>query len=615
MNREEKARNEEVKIEEAKNEEALKSLEPDAWAQEDDDLAALKAKRARKLSVVALLLVLAVATAAVAGVLSGGGFFRWFRGITKGSALVTIESPSPSWDLTAIFGDADEAEDVLNALLSEVNEALNQGRIPDEDSLDQMLRTAERLLVYATLIRDSDLGNARAKAFQTSVDALINKVTRLSYTPHSADEGPSIVELSGIYERIYQSFDHSYGAAFGEDPALFSEDVSRRYKAFEKWTRDQAAAAEVYADIYEGKVIFDNYLALMYGETEAADAFISQDRFSTAAFAQLSTMTHQNLALNHRWVALKAELLGMEGPLRFSDLFVGSFIGEEPLSVSEAEVFMNQALQPLPDTGREVVGRAFSEKWIDFYPREDKYEGAYTYGAYESHPYLLLNYTGTPDSLAELAHELGHAVHMTISAQNQPFDTYYADVTASEFAASVTELLFHEYCLAQAGNKEEKLTALAGYLDFLSATYFDQMMATEFEVEAHRMSLAGEDLSAASLRALWNELMTAYMGPDYEITELDGYDWVSYPHLYWDFYMYNYATGIVAAYPVASGLLRDDPKARDHWNRIMAAGGSLTGAELMAEAGFNYESEDLYKNFFERWTALMDELEFLLDAS
>lgn len=610
MNREEDAQNKE-----AQNEEALKSLELDDWAQEDGDLAALKAKRARKLSVVALLLVLAVAAAAVAGVLSGGGFFRWFRGITKGSAPITIESTSPSWDLTAIFGDMDEAEGVLNALLSEVNEALNHGRIPDEASLDQMLRTAERLQVYGTLIRDADLSNARAKAFQTSVDALFNKVTRLSYTPHLADEGPSIVELSGIYERIYQSFDHTYGAAFGEDPALFSEDASRRYKAFEKWTQDQAAAAEVYADIYEGKVSFDNYLALMYGETEAVEVFISQDRFSTAAFAQLSTMTHQNLALNHRWVALKAELLGVGGPLKFSDLFVSSFSMEEALGVSDAETFMNQALWPLPDAGREVVARAFSEKWIDFYPREDKYEGAYTYGAYESHPYLLLNYTGTPDSLAELAHELGHAVHMTISAQNQPFDTYYADVAASEFAASVTEFLFHEYRLAKAGNKDEKLAALAGYLDFLSATYFDQMMATEFEVEAHRMSLVGEDLSAASLRQLWNKLMTAYMGPEYEITELDGYDWVSYPHLYWEFYMYNYATGILAAYPVASGLLKDDPTAKDHWNRIMAAGGSLTGAELMAEAGFDFESEDLYKSFFERWTALMDELEFLLDAS
>ena len=326
-------------------------------------------------------------------------------------------------------------------------------------------------------------------------------------------------------------------------------------------------------------------------------------------------MTDENLPLNHRWMALKARMLGVEGPLRFSDLFINAFEMEEDYSVPQGEVLIKQALQPLPDMGRAVVDRAFVENWIDYYPREDKVAGSYTYGAYDAHPFVLLNYSGTAESLAALSHELGHAVHMTLSAQNQPFEIYYADIAASELAASVTEILFHEYHLAQADGREEKLAALVGYLDFLSSTYFDQMRVTEFEIEAHRMSQSGEDLSARSLGQLWNALMAAYSGPDYEITALDGYDWVSYPHLYWDFYMYNYATGILAAYPIASGLLSGDSVARSRWTRIMTAGGALSGAELMAEAGFDFESEDLYKSFFKRWTTLMDELEFLLDES
>lgn len=590
----------------------------EAWENDDNVLAALKAKRARRMRVIALLLVLAVTTAAVAGVLSGGGFFRWFRSIIQTKEPVTIESSAPTWDLTAIFEDMDEAESTLNALQSKVyeaDEAYIQGRALDESSLDQMLRTAERLQVYGMMVRDADLSDARAKAFETSVEALVNKVIRLADMPILEKEGPSIYELSGVYERIYKSFDHSYGAVFGEDPSLFSEDAQRRYKAFEKWTQDQAAAAEVYADIYEGKVNFDNYLASLYGESEALGAVLNQDGFSQAAFAQLDAMTDENLALNHRWMAVKARMLGIEGPLRFSDLFVNAFEMEEELSVPQGEALIKQALQPLPDIGQSVVERAFDEAWIDYYPREGKAVGSYTYGAYDAHPFLLVNFSGTTESLAALSHELGHAVHMTLSAQNQPFEIYYADIAASELAASVTEILFHEYHLAHAEGREEKVAALAGYLDFLSSTYFDQMRMTEFEIEAHRMSQSGEDLSARSLGQLWNKLMAAYSGPYYEITALDGYDWVAYPHLYWDFYMYNYATGILAAYPIASGLLNGDAVARSRWTRIMTAGGALSGPELMMEAGLDFESEDLYKSFFKRWTSLMDELEFLLDES
>ena len=583
------------------------------------ELEALKVRRTKRLKRVAWILVLAVTAGSVAGVLSGGAFSRWFHAKTQSGAAFVVEDTEPTWDLSPVYSGLEEAEEVLASLQGEVSLILNGETAADEASLDRIMRTAERLQVYATLMRDADLGNAEAKAFQTSVDTLVNKVTRLSQGASVSESGPSIFELSGAYERIYQSFSHSYGVEFGEDPDLFSENEDRRYKAFRRWVALQEPSAEVFADIYEGKVGFNNYLALTYGENQASEAYLAMDEFTPEAFEQLMSMTEQHLALNHRWIALRAELLGLNGSMRFSDLFMelpqGSDEAEAVIGVDQASQYMQRVLSALPDAGQTVVKRAFDEGWIDFYPRADKYDGAYTYGAYESHPYLFLNFTGNSDSLEELSHELGHAVHMTLSAQSQPFDTYYPDVAASEWAASVTEILYHEDRVNRAETRGDKIAALANYLDFLSSTYFDQMLATEFEIESHRMAQAGEDLSGESLKDLWRSLTVKYMGSAYEITELDGYDWVSYPHLYWDFYMYKYATGIAAGAPLARGLLSGQPGAADSWARLMTAGGSASGAALMAEAGFDFESEEIYKSFFYHWSELMDELELLVNAS
>jgi oligoendopeptidase F len=583
------------------------------------DLEVLKIRRTKRLKRVAWILVLAVTAGALFGILSGGAFGRWFHAKTQPGEAFVVEASDPTWDLSSVYSGPEEAKQALETLQNEVDLALSQPAGVDVESLDRIMRTADRLQVYATLMRDADMSNAETKAFQTSVDALVNKVMRLSQGASASESGPSIFELAGAYERIYQSFSHSYGVEFGEDPDLFSENADRRYKAFRRWVASQEPSAEVFADIYEGKVGFDNYLALMYGEAEAVDAYLAMDEFSPEAFDQLVSMTEQHLVLNHRWIALRGELTGLSGAMRFSDLFMdlpqGSDEAEAEVSIDQAGLYMQRVLSALPDAGQTVVKRAFDEAWIDFYPRADKYDGAYTYGAYESHPFLLLNFTGNSDSLEELAHELGHAVHMTLSSQSQPFDTYYADVAASEWAASVTEMLYHEDRVDRAESKSEKIAALANYLDFLSSTYFDQMLATEFEIESHRMAQAGEDLSAESLKDLWRNLTAKYMGPAYEVTDLDGYDWVSYPHLYWDFYMYKYATGLIAGVPLTHSLLNDQSGAADNWMRLMTAGGSKSGAVLMAEAGFDFESEEIYKSFFFHWSELMDELELLVNAS
>ena len=576
------------------------------------ELEAMKARRAMRLKWVAVFLVLVIAAGALVGVLSGGAFSRWFqkpgRLLERGSS----SSRGPEWDLTVMYTSLEAARVVLNEAVKEVEVALAEGAAPEAQVMERLLRTAEGLRVYGTLLRDGDLSDPEAKAFLTSAEALGKKVMRLKDRP---GEGPSIFELSGSYERIFESFRHQYGIEFGNDPNLYSENPVKRQKAFEAWVSSLKPSAEVMADLYEGKVGFNNYLAAMYGEAGALEAFMLLDGVPPKAYRQLQSATEAQLGLNHRWMAVKARLMGIKSGLKLSDLYAPLPLTRQSFTFSQAKTEVLAALAPLPEEGQVILRRAFDEGWMDYVPRQNKFVGAYTYGAYGFHPFLLLNFDGTPDSVAELAHELGHAVHLSMSSQYQPYETYFSDVSAAELAATLTEVLYHEYRLAGAGSREEKVAALAGYLDFLSTSYFDQMLATEFEVAAHHMAQKGEDLSATSLSELWRNLMSKYLGPAYSVTSLDGYEWMNYPHLYWDFYMYKYAFGVVAGSPMAKALLEGDAQAREAWMDIMKAGGSVSGSVLMAEAGYDLTSEDLYKSFFERWSELLEELEFLLNAS
>jgi oligoendopeptidase F len=319
--------------------------------------------------------------------------------------------------------------------------------------------------------------------------------------------------------------------------------------------------------------------------------------------------------LHHRWIELKRQMLGLKNGMRLSDLSAPLPGDGEIYKVETSRAVVDAAFQTLPASCRNVVQRAFDERWIDFFPKEDKYTGAYTYGAYDVHPFLLLNYHEDSESVAELAHEMGHAIHMTLGAEAQPFAIYSGDVLISELAATVTEILFHEHQLKSAVTEKQRLAALSQYLEFFSGTFFDQMLATEFELKAHEMSEVGEDLSAESLKTLWSGLTGEYYGQAYEVTSLDGYDWMRYQHLYWELYMYKYATGLVAGYPLAMAIDSGDQDAAGAYLRLLSAGGSKTGAELLKEEAFDFTSEDLYKSFFDRYRELLDELELLVDAA
>lgn len=595
------------------------NLLPDFNTDEEEDgeaLEHLKRRRVGRLKAIAFLLVLAMVTAAAVGIFSGGGIGRWLRGVIQPKGQMSESYQQPTWNLSDLYASLEDARDALGAVKLETGHYLSKGESVTSGDLERIQRTSERLLVYATLLRDSDLSDSDAKAFKAAADALVRQVMRLEDADHPGGGGDlSFYELSGHYEDIYSSFIFQYGIEFGSQPGMYSSNSDQRYQAFQAWIGDIKPSAEVLADIFEGKVKYDNYLARMYGDQDALETFLRMDGFNRTEFERLRRTTHLNLALNHRWIALKGQLVGVQKQMRFSDLYQPLPQVYEDLQVDQARAIIESALKPLPEDGIRVVRRAFEEAWIDYGPRENKYDGAYTYGSYEVHPYLLLNFDGSASGVAVMAHEMGHAVHLVLSAESQSFNTYYADVMMSELAATVTEVLCHEEVLKRANTRKQKIAALAGYLDFMSTTFFDQMLATEFEIEAHQMAEDGMDLSAVSLQASWSRLMSQYLGPAYEVTALDGYDWMLYPHLYWNFYMYKYATGAAAGYPLAIGLIQGDTAAVSLWLELMRAGGSKTGPELLLDADMNFDSEEIYKSFFERWEELLTELELLMNAS
>lgn len=591
-------------------------VDQDSEPQDNEDLLEAQPILVRRKSwfrVISVMIILALLLASVFGILSGGAFSRLFQ---SKAPLVSTDS---TWQLSDLYSDVTSANDMVAALCAEVDylekDQIFPVVIPQSD-YERIQRTAERLLVYATLKLDTALGDSEAKALNASVHALIKKVALLQGSEALNVEGmPSLYEISGIYEDIYDSFKFQYGVEFGGDPDLTSMNAGTRFNAYKKWVQSAKPSAEVMADIYEGKVKFNNYMARVFGETGALENFLWMDSFSMESFSLLQSQTTEALPLNHRWMTLKRRLLDLKGAIRYSDQAAPWPSEEERYTIDTGRLVVEAALKPLPEACLAVIRNAFEARWIDYYPREDKYNGAYTYGAYEVHPYLLLNFRGNTESLSELAHEMGHAIHLTLSAASQPFETYNGDVLISEMAAAVTELLYHEYQLKQADTEEQRLVALTHYIDFMSATYFDQMLATAFELKTHEMSESGQDLSAESLSVLWRSLTQTYYGNAYEITELDGYDWMHYQHLYWELYMYKYAVGIVAGYPLAMSIADGNQDALDAYERILSAGSSELGTELLFSEGIDFSTDENYKIFFERYRELLNELESLMDET
>jgi oligoendopeptidase F len=289
---------------------------------------------------------------------------------------------------------------------------------------------------------------------------------------------------------------------------------------------------------------------------------------------------------------------------------------DKQYSVDAAEKNILQALAPLGPDYAAGAGRAFSDRWIDFYPADGKAPGGYMHGdAYDVHPYILVNYNGQYDDMSTVAHELGHGMQTYLSDKTQPYPLASYPIFVAEVASTFNEALLLEHMLQTVTDDQTKLSLLGEYLENITLTMFRQTQFAEFELRMHEMAEKGEPLTGDSISKLYSEIVKKYYGNDQGICKVDdyvAYEWAFIPHFYFGFYVYQYATSFAASSALSEKVLSHEPGATERYLRFLSSGGSKYPIELLKDAGIDMTTDEPLELTVKKMNRVMDEIDALL---
>lgn len=417
------------------------------------------------------------------------------------------------------------------------------------------------------------------------------------------------VELPDVGEvRLDQAAYVKYRGA--SDPAV-------RSIVFDRFWNTYADFENTLGTLLASEVQKNWFYAKTRGYDSSVAAALDNNNIPVDVYTALIRDVRANLPVFHRMLELRKRILGLD-TLRYSDIYA-SIVPEVDVAYSweEAKPVVLSALAPLGESYVEQVAEGL-DRWVDVYPVDGKRGGAYSSGGwYDGHPWVLLNYNGSFESVSTTAHELGHSMHSWLSNHTQPYPTSGYSIMAAEVASTFNEALLKEHLLASNDDPAFRMLVLGDFLESFRQTVFRQTMFAEFELEAHRRVEAGEALTGASLSELYLDLLRTYHGHDQgvmQIDELYGIEWAFIPHFYRGFYVYQYATGLVASTALSERVLAGEPGAKERYLRFLASGGSDYPIELLKEAGVDLTTSAPFETAIEAVNRAMDEIERLLEA-
>ena len=340
------------------------------------------------------------------------------------------------------------------------------------------------------------------------------------------------------------------------------------------------------------------------------DAALNQTNVPTSVYLNLIEAVHNNLDKMHRYVRLRKKLLGVE-ELHFYDVYTPLLAGvDRKIPFEEAKQTVYDALYPLGEDYRAVLKEGFENRWIDVYENEGKRGGAYSAGA-AVHPFVLLNYSGTLDSQFTLAHEMGHALHSYYSNKNQnPIDADYV-IFVAEVASTCNEALLMEYLLGKTTDKKERAYLINHFLEQFKGTLYRQTMFAEFELIVGRMIGAGQTLTADVLCQEYRKLNEQYFGPDMVVDDEIAMEWARIPHFYYNYYVFQYATGYSAAIALSRKILDEGDGAVKDYLGFLSGGCSRSPIDLLKGAGVDMTTAEPVNQALQLFGRLLDEMEEL----
>ncbi|MBM4371777.1 MAG: oligoendopeptidase F family protein, partial [Deltaproteobacteria bacterium] len=418
---------------------------------------------------------------------------------------------------------------------------------------------------------------------------------------------PAIRDAAGEEVKLgYANFPKYRG---DPDPTVRREAAAQFFGTLERFGKSYAATLAM-------KVKADVYLARARGYGSALEAALDADAASPELYATLLDVTHKALPRTlHRYVKVKKKLLGLD-EIHYADMYAPAFADVEAVyPYEEAARLTLAAMQPMgPEyTGILAKGLDLSSRWSDVFPNEGKKSGAYCTGHWGVHPYVFLNYLEELDDVFTTAHEFGHAMNFWYTLGTQPYPKSDSPILLAEIPSTFQEAMLMDHLVRNSQDKRHTMALLVKQIENIRLTVIRQVMFAEFEKLIHEEAEKGGALTAARFSELYEDLVKRYFGPDFTFDPHDRWEWAYIPHFYYNFYVYKYATGLMAAFAFSNQILAGDEALRDRYIAFLKTGSSDYPLDLLKAAGVDITDPAVMEETYELFERTLTKLEMLLD--
>lgn len=394
---------------------------------------------------------------------------------------------------------------------------------------------------------------------------------------------------------------------------LESDDPRVRHDAFHAVYETYGKYKNTFASTLNGAIKRNNFYASVRKYDSARQAALSNNNIPESVYDQLVETVNENLHLLHRYIDIRKRALGLD-ELHMYDLYT-PLVPEVKMNVTykEAQDMLLQSLHVLGEEYVEILQEAYENRWVDVYENKGKRSGAYSSGAYGTNPYVLMNWHDNVNNLFTLAHEFGHSVHSYYTRKTQPYVYGDYSIFVAEVASTCNEALLNDYLLKTTDDKKKRLYLLNHYLEGFRGTVFRQTMFAEFEHVIHQKVQEGHAVTPDMLTDIYYELNKKYFGDSLVIDKEIGLEWSRIPHFYYNYYVYQYATGFSAATALSKQILEEGKPAVERYiNEFLQAGSSDYPIEVLKKAGVDMTSSEPVKEAMQVFEEKLNELEALL---
>ncbi len=519
-------------------------------------------------------------------------------------------------DEDARVGQFQELNGRSSSILSEMREA-TAFMLPEiislgQDRLLSWLKNTPELDVYSHFL--DDLARQSEHVLSEKEEALL------------AMAGPVASAPGRIFSRL-EDADMDYGTIIDEDGNEVELTMGRIYRFLEspdRRVRKDARLAQCRAyeklqngisAMLESSVRKDYFYMKARGYNSCLEMSLDNNNIPTEVFHNLIQATNENLGALHKWTKIRKRILGVD-TLYAWDQYVRLVKDyDKTYSYEQSLKMVEEALKPMGDSYLTDLRKGMEpgSGWIDVYETQGKGGGAYSWGTYTSHPYVLLNHAGTLDNVFTIAHEMGHALHSYYTNQTQPYVYEGYSLFLAEVASTCNEALMMKYMLDRTTDKKDRMYLINEYIEQIIGTFFTQIMFSEFEHALHERIESGQAVSAEYFRKTYRDIYQKYYGPTLVIDEPNDIHGLRISHFYRQYYVYQYATSYAAAQMISQKIMEGDKQALADYMDFLAAGGSDYPIETLKRAGVDMTQPEAVNRTIQLFSDLVDEMERLLD--